>query len=200
MARETTQEKDSRPAGSKGLTAMKISIAASLVLHAVALLAIQKAFPINWFIPMRTYQVELLRPSVEELEKEKESGTDLAKTKGKEAKPPEDSEETISLDTKDERYSSYARVVKERLMARWEYPQQAFENLIEGKLLVIFSLSRDGALRGVKVLDSSGFPILDRETVRTIRASAPFPPFPGSVKVSKLNIKAKFDYRLASGR
>jgi TonB family protein len=174
---------------------LKISIAVSILFHVIGLLAIQKAFPVNWFVPLKIFEVEFIRPPVDQLKEEKEAGTDLAKVKEKEDSP-EETEETISLDTQDERYSSYAAMIRERLMAHWEYPGHARENLIEGKLLLLFTLTRSGQLKEMKILDPSGFPVLDKEALRTVQTSAPFPPFPGSVTVSKLNIEAAFDYRL----
>ncbi len=180
---------------------MKICLVISLLIHFSMLLGIQKAFPINWFPePLRTYHVELIRPPMDPLNDEEASGTDLAKIKPDENKSPEKVEDTISLDTKDKRYVSYAKVVKERLMLFWEYPREAKENLIEGKVLVLFTLNREGHLKDIKILPPSSYEILDKETLRTIRTASPFPPFPGSVTVKRLNIKASFAYRLTSRR
>jgi TonB family protein len=180
---------------------MKICLVISLLVHLSMLLGIQKAFPVSWFPePLRTYHVELIRPPIDPLNDEEASGADLAKIKPDESKPPEKVEDTISLDTKDKRYVSYAKVVKERLMLFWEYPREAKEKLIEGKVLVLFTLNRQGQLKDIKILPPSSFEILDRETLRTIRTASPFPPFPGSVTVKRLNIKASFAYRLTSRR
>jgi len=180
---------------------MKICLVVSLLTHLSMLLGIQKAFPINWFPePLRTYHVELIRPPIDPLNDEEIPGTDLAKIKPDEKEPPEKAEDTISLDTKDKRYVSYAKVVKERLSLFWEYPREARENLIEGKVLVLFTLDRQGHLKDIKILSPSSFEILDTETLRTIRTAAPFPHFPGSVTVKRLNIKANFAYRLTTRR
>ena len=178
---------------------MRISLIVSLLFHVCILLGIQEAFPINWVIkPLRTYRVELIRPPMEALDDEKTSGADLARIKSQKKTPPEKTEDTISLDTKDERYISYARVIKEKLMRHWTYPRQAWEKLIEGKVLVLFTLNRQGHLREIKLLQPSAYDILNGETTRVIRAAAPFPPFPGAVTVTRLNIKANFAYRLTS--
>jgi len=50
----------------------------------------------------------------------------------------------------------------------------------------------------IKIEQGSGHEILDREVLRAIKASLPFPSFPASIKVARLNIKAQFDYRLSS--
>ena len=181
--------------------AMKICLVLSLLFHLSILLGMQKAFPINWFPePLRTYHVELVRPPMDPLNDEETPGTDLAGIKPDEKEIPEKTEDTISLDTKDKRYVSYAKVIKERLMRYWEYPREARENLIEGKVLVLFTLNTQGHLKDIKILLPSSYEILDKETLRTIRTASPFPPFPGSVTVKRLNIKANFAYRLTSHR
>jgi len=197
MAKETSR-KESEVPGQR--TVMKISLIISLLFHVVVLFSVQKAFPINWLKPLRTYHVELLRLPVDALYDAEAAGTNLARMKPQEEKPPEKTEDTISLDTKDKRYVSYAKVIKERLMQHWEYPPKARDNLIEGQVLVIFSLDRQGNLQYIKILMPSVHAILDEETQRAIRVSAPFPPFPGSVTVQKLNIKANFAYVLKTRR
>lgn len=180
---------------------MRVSLTVSLLFHLVLFFTIQKTFSLNWLSePLRTYRVELLRPSMDAVDIEEEGGADLAGIEPAEETRSPQTEDTISLDTKDKRYSSYANVIKKKLMDHWYYPWEARENLIEGKVLVLFSLGRNGRLRLIKILQTSTHEILDAETSRAIRAAAPFPPFPGSIPVSLLHIKADFAYRLALPR
>lgn len=179
-------------------TVMRVSLIISLLFHVIVLLSVQKVFPLDWLNPLETYRVELLRPPVDTLYGEEVSGEDLARIKPRDEKTSEKTEDTISLDTKDKKYVSYAKVIKKRLIQHWEYPRQARENLIEGQVLAIFSLDRHGNLQDIKILMPSDHAILDEETQRAIRDSAPFPPFPGSVTVQKLNIKANFAYILTT--
>jgi TonB family protein len=174
--------------------ALRACLIVSLAFHVCLIAGIQKAFPVRLFKPLRTYRVELVRPPVDEIDDEA-AGTDLAEVK-KQEKPPEKVEDTISLDTSDKRYVSYAKVIKERLNRHWRYPHEAYLNLMEGKVFVVFTLNREGRLLDANVLTSSGFKVLDHETIRAIRAASPFPPFPGSVSVKRLNVKANFAYKL----
>lgn len=180
---------------------MRLSLIASLLLHVFLVLGFQKAFP--WYWPgqeLRTYRVELIRPPVEDLSMEDLSDRDLTDIMDEESRSPAEDQDTISLDTDDVRYVTYARLVKERIMAEWRYPAEARENLIEGSLLVVFGLERDGRMTGIDILGTSGYEILDQEALRALRRAAPFPPFPDHITVSRLNIKAAFDYRIAAHR
>ncbi|MDY6973929.1 MAG: energy transducer TonB [Thermodesulfobacteriota bacterium] len=180
---------------------MRISLIISLILHLCMLLMIQKAMPTSWITkPLRTYNIELLRPPVNPLADEEITGSDFVDPKALGKPWQDETGDTISLDTRDERYMSYARIIKERLMSHWRYPRQAWENLIEGRVLVLFSLNRHGRLKDVRVLQPSACEILDQEALRSIRSAAPFPPFPSSVTVARLNIKANFAYKLTAQR
>jgi TonB family protein len=174
---------------------MKPAFLVSILFHIFLLLGLQQTLNIDWFSePLPVFQVELIRPPVDSLDEKLLSGADLERKKAEEE--DKKSEDTISLDTKDERYVSYAKVIKDRILRNWQYPAEARVKLMEGEVLVIFSLDRHGNLLAIRILEPSSFDILDKESERVIRQSAPFPSFPGSVTVKKLNIKANFAYRL----
>jgi protein TonB len=137
---------------------------------------------------------------VDPIDDDETADADLAKINADEKERSEEAEDTISLDTKDKRYTSYAKAIKTRLMKHWEYPREARENLIEGKVLIVFSLNRQGHLKEIRILQPSGYDILNKEAERAIRSAAPFPSFPGSVTVARLNIKADFAYLLAANK
>jgi protein TonB len=92
---------------------------------------------------------------------------------------------------------SYAQAIKERIAGQWKYPQEARKKKLEGRLLAVFSLSREGALTRLDITESSGHDVLDREAERAIQGAAPFPPFPSTITVSRLNINVSFDYTLS---
>ena len=90
----------------------------------------------------------------------------------------EDTQETISLDTDDKRYVSYAQAIKERIAGQWKYPQEARKKKLEGRLVALFSLDREGALTRLDITKTPGHDVLDREAERAIQSAAPFPSFP----------------------
>jgi TonB family protein len=180
---------------------MRISLVISSLFHLVLLLSFQDAFPL-YTDPedLRTYTVELIRPPVDDLDREEKAEVDIAKPEANPTPGAEETQETISLDTDDKRYVSYAGVIKERLKTHWSYPPDARNNLIEGRLLVVFSLNKEGTLTRLEISRSSNHEILDREAERAIRSASPFPPFPEHITVGRLNIEASFDYQITARR
>lgn len=61
------------------------------------------------------------------------------------------------------------------------YPAQARENSIYGSLRLLVAINRDGTLREVQILESSGHDVLDQAAIRIVRLSAPFAPFTGDL-------------------
>jgi len=53
--------------------------------------------------------------------------------------PSEETQETISLDTDDKRYVTYAQAIKEKIAGQWKYPQEARKKKLEGRLVALFS-------------------------------------------------------------
>jgi TonB family protein len=179
---------------------LRICLIVSLAFHAVILLTLQSAFPTYLTgEDLRIYRVELLRPPVDDMDLAEKPDTDISKPEEQEASKPssEETQETISLDTDDKRYVTYAQAIKERIAGQWKYPQEARKQKLEGRLVALFSLNREGALTRFDITKPSGHEVLDREAERAVRSAAPFPPFPSTVTVSRLNINVSFDYTLS---
>ena len=177
----------------------KMALGISFFAHLLFFITSQQFMPELWqTTELKTYKVELMRDVIDDIPAKKLEELEKENSLKKLPDTDKDSEETISLDTKDKRYVSYTRLLKKRLSSYWGYPRKAKEQLMEGKSHVLFSLSRDGQLVAVSITGSSGHEILDREGVDTIIRSAPFPPFPDSITVGRLNINVSFEYRLTS--
>lgn len=179
---------------------LRVSIVVSLLLHVFLILGFHKSLLLPGLgEEVRIYEVELLRPKVEDPGADKLTRSDLARiNKEQQEKTQQAEQETISLDTRDKRYVTYAKVIKERVQSHWQYPRQARDNLIEGKLTVMFSLNPGGHLLEVGIIKPSGFEILDQGAIEGITRAAPFPPIPSHINVKRLNVVARFDYRLTA--
>ena len=177
---------------------MKVCLIISFLFHILLLMGFQKAFPSFWVNPeLRTYNIEIIRPPTEDLDMEDLAGSDIDILKQERDEIAEESD-TISLDTKDERYAPYAGVIKTEIARHWEYPSAAKLSLMEGEVRVFFTLIRDGTMTQINIESGSGYGILDKEVLRAINACVPFPAFPETIRVNRLNIRAKFDYRLST--
>jgi TonB family protein len=180
-------------------TTIKVCLILSFLFHAVTIFAFHDVYILEWADEKpRTYKVDLIRAPVEDIDLDEKPGADISQTDEEPAPPPKLDQDTISLDTTDKRYVSYLGLIKGKLGSQWKYPSAARDRLIEGKLLLEFSIVRRGDLVEIDLLKRSGFGILDEEAVRAVRAAAPFPPFPDHVSVKRLNIRVDFDYRMTS--
>ncbi len=179
---------------------LRICLMVSLAFHAVIVLTLQSAFPTYLTAEdLRIYRVELLRPPVDDMDLTEKPDTDISKPEEPAVSKAsaDETQETISLDTDDKRYVTYAQAIKERIAGQWKYPQEARKKKLEGRLVALFSLNKDGALTRLEITKSSGHEVLDREAERAVQSAAPFPPFPSTVTVSRLNINVSFDYTLS---
>lgn len=62
------------------------------------------------------------------------------------------------------------------------YPAAARRQQLYGSLRLLVSITADGDLKEVRVLDSSGHSVLDDAAVRIVRLAAPFAPFPPEMR------------------
>lgn len=62
------------------------------------------------------------------------------------------------------------------------YPQEASSQGIYGTLRLMVSLQPDGSVQDIRILRSSGEPVLDAAAVNIVRLAAPFEPFPPGMR------------------
>ena len=174
----------------------------SLLIHAFIFIILKNTNFIN--MPVRhddlpAYEIELLRPPVDAGDfKDLIAKYDEINIISDIANQTEQSlQDTITLDTTDPRYESYAQIIKQAIMSSWIYPEEARKKRIEGTLVSTFSIDSSGNLLTIKNDITSGHSILNEAAQNAIRTAAPFPPFPPSVTVPQLNVKAGFTYRLS---
>ncbi|MZH03241.1 MAG: energy transducer TonB [Nitrospinae bacterium] len=105
-----------------------------------------------------------------------------------------DDDEPVSLDTKEVKYASYFARIKHQIERVWMYPIEAAERGISGDLTLTFRISKDGNLLGVRLMDRSGYEILDVAALKAVKEAAPFYPFPATIQREKLSIQANFVY------
>lgn len=90
----------------------------------------------------------------------------------------------------------FQRKIKERIERVKAYPLLARRNQYEGTASCAFTLLRDGNVKGIRLLERSGYPILDEAAKKAIREAAPYPPFPSCIEGSSIDVKVPLVYKL----
>jgi protein TonB len=73
------------------------------------------------------------------------------------------------------------------------YPPQAVERSLEGVVLVAAHIGPDGAVERVEILESSGYPLLDREARRAVESWRFAPALRDGVPVSsRIEVPIRF--------
>ena len=62
------------------------------------------------------------------------------------------------------------------------YPEEARQQKIFGQLRLAVQIQRDGTLKSVEIIHSSGQKVLDDAAIRIVRMAAPYMPFPPKLK------------------
>ncbi|MCX5702212.1 MAG: TonB family protein [Candidatus Omnitrophica bacterium] len=130
------------------------------------------------------------KPAVEEAKPPQEAPVKEVKVK---AVPKEPSEEA-----KTSAISAYIRKVAQRIRDNFSYPWAAQQAQIEGALVLNFRLDRIGQLKEIKVIESSGYGVLDENATRIIKKAAPYPPFPPEINQNELWIDFPIVYKIKS--
>ena len=84
----------------------------------------------------------------------------------------------VPLNTQDPRYAEYFAELKRRIEDKWTYPSEASRKGQSGGGEVRFVLHKNGSVRTVQIVHSSGVQILDSYIENAIRMAQPFPPIP----------------------
>jgi protein TonB len=71
--------------------------------------------------------------------------------------------------------SAHFRYIRDKIFRNLGYPAIARRMGWAGKVIVAFTVCADGSVEDVFVVESSGFPVLDRNAVETVKKSCPLP-------------------------
>jgi len=91
--------------------------------------------------------------------------------------------------------ATYINRIRLMLEKEKHYPFLARKNHWEGTVYIKFTISRDGSLRKIKIIQSSGFEVLDKEAEATIRRVS-FPAFPEGLQLTQLQLEVPIVFRL----
>jgi protein TonB len=71
--------------------------------------------------------------------------------------------------------SEHFAYIRDKILRNVSYPGSAKRMGWQGKVLLSFVITADGSVRALKVIKSSGFIMLDKNAIETVRDTAPFP-------------------------
>ena len=92
--------------------------------------------------------------------------------------------------------NDYLAMVRLKIEQHRKYPPQARIKQNEGKVIVRFIITREGAARKIKVIKSSGHTSLDEAGLKAIRTSAPFPKPPANLFKQEISIELPIIFKL----
>jgi len=90
----------------------------------------------------------------------------------------------------------YQDIVKQRIESARHYPSWARKQNIQGETSIKFTILSNGAVGKINLIRSSGFQILDQETIATIQRANPFPPLPKEVNLSSVQMELSLVFKL----
>jgi protein TonB len=73
--------------------------------------------------------------------------------------------------------------IRDKILKNINYPDMARRMGWQGKVLLSFIITADGSVREFKIIQSSGFTILDKSAIETVKDTAPFPKPPGEARL-----------------
>ncbi len=100
----------------------------------------------------------------------------------------------VRLNTTDPKSLPYYEQMRRQIDTNWNYPLIALDRGLQGKAVIEFTINKDGQVESVRVVRSSGSPILDQEAVRAIMAAAPYKPIPAWMNARLLIVPVGFSY------
>lgn len=89
-------------------------------------------------------------------------------------------------------FGPYMRELQRRIKMNWEPPKGNESK----RVVLLFSISRDGRLLSMKLLKSSGVAVADKAAMSAVQLTAPFKPLPPDYRGNSVDIQFTFDYNV----
>jgi protein TonB len=106
-----------------------------------------------------------------------------------------DEGERIDMDTSEYRYIGYFTSFRKAFQLAWSYPREAIRRRLKGLVTVEFIINKNGSLRTARVVETSGFNILDEAVLEALEKAAPYNPVPDDMaKNNRLVVTGRFKY------
>jgi protein TonB len=106
--------------------------------------------------------------------------------------------DAVYLNLQQDYLLSFFKRFSNRIEAAWNYPVEAARRSEQGTLLLKITVTRQGQLLDVDLLDSSGSDALDYEAIQAVYRAAPFGPVTSHWPHEQMKIYAHFQYTLSN--
>ena len=93
-------------------------------------------------------------------------------------------------------FGPYMKELQRRIKMNWDPPKGNESK----RVILLFSISKDGRLMSVKVHKSSGLPAADNAAINAVKLTAPFRPLPPEFKGNSVDIQFTFDYNVLGAK
>lgn len=117
------------------------------------------------------------------------SSLDIARLEAQIAKQQEEYQKRpkrkfIGARTSEYRFAMYVESWRQKVekIGNLNYPEEAKEKKIYGRLRLTVSIMADGSIEKVEINQSSGFKVLDNAARRIVELAAPYAPFPEDIR------------------
>lgn len=89
-------------------------------------------------------------------------------------------EKRISASTREYAWATYMRAWVNRVerVGNLNYPEEARQRRLQGRLVLTVSVRRDGSIQEIDIVEPSGVALLDQAAMRIVRLAEPYPPLP----------------------
>jgi protein TonB len=149
-----------------------------------------------------------LLPEIDVMGEEKKLKEIVKEEKLPEPEPEEEIDEVVAektelpkeiievINPQEEAMLRYQDMVKQRIESCRQYPRWARKQEFEGISYIIFTLLSNGIVSDMKVVHSSGFDILDKEAISTVKRASPFKSIPEKFNCSSLTMEVAIVFQL----
>ncbi|MFH1282801.1 MAG: TonB family protein [bacterium] len=93
-------------------------------------------------------------------------------------------------------FNTYFAQVRSQIINNKYYPKSSYSKNQEGKVTLSFTISRDGKVQNVIILNKCFYKSLNNAALNTITKAAPFPIFPNDIHSSSLKLKITLEYSI----
>ena len=139
---------------------------------------------------------EEIMEELQEIEEEPKPKEQIEKEIVKQPQPEPPQEFVKVINPQEEAMLRYQDMVKQKIESCRRYPPWAKKQGFEGTVHIKFTILSTGFAKNIKIIKSSGFNILDKEAISTIKRAQPFPPIPEEMKVSSLTMEVSVVFTL----